>query len=136
MVARDLSTLAQALGSAAFLERELAATELLAHGRDGQRVLRDVARDMNSPTEVRVTALRHAPADAELVAALHTLLGDPQPVIRVLALEKAGRARATTLRPLLEKLAHDRTSFWDLDEEIVVAEVAARVLADLSRVSP
>lgn len=127
MVVADLAAQELRLKSAAFVERELAAVELAGMGGDGAAVLRRVATDKSLPAEVRVTALRHLPADEDAIEALRTLLADPSPVIRVLALESARRARATVLLPAIEALIPDRAAFWDLDEQLVVGEVAARV---------
>ena len=90
------------------------------------------ALDQSLPGQVRVTALRHLPADAMVPDMLRALLSDALPVIRILALEKTEQAQARELMPLVEKLTHDPAVLWDLDDEIFVAKVATRVLAALS----
>ncbi|WP_437946522.1 hypothetical protein WME98_37485 [Sorangium sp. So ce296] len=132
MVTDDLGALEAGLRSEGFLDREVAATKLVAAGRDGARVLVQVATDRGAPQAVRVTALRHLPADEGATDALRTLLGDGLPVLRVVALDKVEQARAAVLAPLVEALTRDPATFCDLDEEISVADVAARVLASLS----
>jgi hypothetical protein len=131
MVAADLDALERRLAYAELLDREVAAASLAAAGGDGARVLARVAGDERAPSHVRVTALRHLPVAEASPETLRRLLEAPLPVIRVLALEKIEQARATTLTALVEALTRDPSSFWDLDEEIAVAEVAARVLRAL-----
>jgi hypothetical protein len=132
MVTNELDGLEAGLRAVGLFEREVAATKLAAAGREGGRVLAAVATDRGAATAVRVTALRHLPADDEAVDALRELLGDALPVIRVVALDKVEAARALALAPLVEALTRDPATMWDLDEEIAVARVAARVLASLS----
>ena len=132
MVTGDLDALDAGLRSQGLVDREVAAAKLAAAGRDGARVLAKVATDVGAPPAVRVTALRHLPADNGAANALRTLLHDALPVLRVVALGKVEQSHAATLAPLVEPLTRDPATFWDLDEEIAVADVAARVLASLS----
>jgi hypothetical protein len=120
------------LRSERLVVREVAAERLAATGRLDARVLARVATDVGAPTAVRVTALRHLPADDGAADALRMLLDDALPVIRVVALGKVEQSHAVALAPLVEPLTRDPGTFWDLDVEIAVADVAARVLASLS----
>jgi hypothetical protein len=129
---RELTGLEAGLRSEGLLERDVAAAKLIGAGREGARVLATVAADRSAAPAVRVTALRHLPADDEAVDVLRSLLGDALPVLRSIALGKVEEAHAISLAPLVEALTRDPARFWDLDEEIAVAHVAARVLASLS----
>ncbi len=127
----DIDALEQDLRSKPPLERELAARRLLAAGGRGLQVLATVAMDVGAPSSVRVTALRHLPEHAPIEDTLRALLEDALPVLRLKALEKAEKANAKALASLVEKLTTDPAIVWDLDDEHVVATVAARVLAVL-----
>jgi hypothetical protein len=132
MVSTELNELEVGLRSEGFLDREVAAQKLMAAGRDGVRVLATVATDQRATTAARVTALRHLPAGEQSIEALRALLNDALPVLRVVALRKVEETGVTIVMPLVEALTRDRASFWDLDEEVIVADVAARVLGSLS----
>lgn len=132
MVTGELAGLEAGLRSPGLLIREVAAARLAAGGRVEARVLAKVATDVGAPPAVRITALRYLPADDGAANALRTLLDDALPVLRVLALGKVEQSHAAAFAPLVEPLTREPATFWDLDEEIAVAEVAARVLASLA----
>src|SRR4051812_39848376 len=132
MTGTTLPSLEAALRSTVFLDREIAGRTLADSGSGGARVLASVVADVAAAPEARVTALRHLPAGEEIDHALRVALNDALPVIRVLALKKVTEAHATGLRTLVEPLTRDPASFWDLDEEISVAAVAAHTLASLA----
>jgi len=127
------SVLEAGLRSESLLERESAASKTVAAGIEGIRVLTRIASDPLASIGARVTALRHLPPEQVDVSALRALLGDAIPVLRLLALEKVQQAHLIHLAPQVEILTRDPAVVWDLDEEISVAGVAARVLASLSR---
>lgn len=110
-------------------ESEAAAHQLAERG-DAQ-VLAAVATDATAEGSARVTALRYLPPTIEFEKTLAALLADPYAVLRVIALEKVAEAHVASLLPLVEQLTHDPARFWDLDEEISVAETASRTLAAL-----
>lgn len=132
MVKPAMSALEAALRSESLLDREAAAMQLAAAGIEGARVLIRLALDRGAITAARVTALRHLQPDKMDIAALRALLGDAVPVLRLLALEKVEQAHVTLLSPQVEILTRDPATVWDLDEEIAVARVAARVLVSLA----
>jgi hypothetical protein len=70
-------------------------------------VLARIAADDAAPTEVRVPALRHLPANAASADLLSKLLDSAAPVLRVLALEKIEQAHVTTLAAAVERLTRD-----------------------------
>jgi hypothetical protein len=132
MVKNEPGALEASLRSASLLERETAALQVAATGVEGVRVLTRIASDPKACTDARVTALRHLPSGEMDLSALRALLGDATPVVRLLALGKVQEARVTLLAPQVVTLTSDPAIVWDLDEEIAVARVAARVLASLS----
>lgn len=129
----DLDGLERALRSLPPIERELAARHLGAAGAPGFKVLVRVALDSRAPANARLTALHALPEDPGIERVLRGLLGDPSAVIRLVALHKTERAHARGLAPAVAKLTADPSIVWDLDEEHVLASVAARVLVSLRR---
>ncbi len=129
----DLEELERALRSRPPIERELAARHLAAAGAPGIKHLALVALDNRAAPAARVTALHALPEDAAIERTLRPLLADPSALIRLVALHKVERAHARGLAPAVAKLTADPSIVWDLDEEHVLAEVAARVLASLRK---
>jgi hypothetical protein len=127
----DLHGLEKRMWSDTFLVREDAAMKLAEEGERGARVLAKIATDQGVPAAVRVTAIRHLKAFDGIEHALASLLTDALPVLRVWALEKTQQTHSTGLRSTVKELTRDPARFWDLDEEISVAEVATRVLEAL-----
>lgn len=115
----------------AFLERELAATQLASAGPAGLAALAAIVEDGACSADARVTALRHLAVASEVRAAVRTALRDPAPVLRLVALEWIERAAARDLLPDVTALVDDEASVADLDEEHVIGTVARRVAAGL-----
>jgi hypothetical protein len=136
VVAIDAEALEKSLRSEALVDRELAAKKLAEAGEQGARALIRVATDQAAPSAVRVTAARYLPVAEDIEGALASLLSDPLPVLRFLSLQKAEQVHATRLAPLVEALTRDPATFWDLDTEIAVREIATRVLASLTAAPP